>query len=215
MLKKMIDDYPTITLRSLAKKLENEEGVIVSPSTINRCLDNFCYSLKCTNELPVDRNSISTIKKRFIYEQKFSELSCVTPPESFIFIDEVEFSLSLRIKKGRSERGKPVNIIKPASRSKNISIIASYNINGMLFCKNNDKAVNGDEFVDFMIDINSNVLSKGIKDPIFIMDNARIHHYKKLETICAEHNIKVFYLPSIPHSLILLKIASRNGKIMF
>ncbi|KAG0435295.1 hypothetical protein DMUE_4789 [Dictyocoela muelleri] len=80
----------------------------------------------------------------------------------------------------------------------------------MLFYKNNDKAVNGDEFVDFMIDLNSDVLSEGIKDPIFIMDNARIHHYKKLETIFAEQNIKVLYLP--PYSPFLIFIENCFSK---
>jgi len=34
-----------------------------------------------------------------------------------------------------------------------------------------------------------------IADPIFIMDNARIHHYSGLESLIQDLNLKVEYLP--------------------
>ena len=56
----------------------------------------------------------------------------------------------------------------------------------MIYNKVHDTAVNGENFKVCLFEIKSICTNLGISDPILILDNARIHHYKGLnETISA------------------------------
>ena len=50
----------------------------------------------------------------------------------------------------------------------------------MVYHKINERAVTEEDFKKFLLEMNVIFREKGVENPTFIMDNARIHHYKGL-----------------------------------
>ena len=109
-----------------------EDSVEVSISAINRTLKNFHYSLKNVTTVPEKKNCTTTLEKRHQYAQDFRLLEASVEEKNIVFLDEVEFSVVSRPKKGRSPKGTSAFSNVPAARSRNISVIAAmnkYNLN--------------------------------------------------------------------------------------
>ena len=50
-------------------------------------------------------------------------------------------------------------------------------------------------FKAFLLDLKIKCLEKGFTDPVFVLDNARIHHYTGLNDVIRDNGIRMFYLP--------------------
>ena len=138
----------TVTLAQLKDLISEKYNITVSISTINRCLDEFHYTLKKITTVPERRNCHSTIQSRKIYADKFRNLEVETSDINLSFIDEVGFSVASRPSRGRAFRGQSAFLNVSAARTRNISVIAAMNRYGMIFNKIFDKALNGDDFRD-------------------------------------------------------------------
>ena len=57
------------------------------------------------------------------------------------------------------------------------------------------QALNGEDFKSALTEIKDKCTLKGILNPIFIADNARIHHYSGAKELIASLQLKVVYLP--------------------
>ena len=190
-----VDDNAQMTLKELQAKVLDVFDIKVSISTIDRVLRGFHYSLKSIVTVPERRNCDVTIQKRLEYAERFRELESSTPHQDIIFLDEVGFSVVTRPKRGRSAIGQSTYVSVPAVRSRNISVAAAMNKNGMVYKKVFDRAVNGETFKAFLLDLKIKCLEKGITDPVFVLDNARIHHYTGLNDVIRDNGIRMFYLP--------------------
>ena len=82
-----------------------------------------------------------------------------------------------------------------AARSRNISVVAAMNKYGMVFHKIHEKAVNEENFKDALKEIHRACVSVGIDSPVFIMDNARIHHYRGLDADPEVNQMVKHFLP--------------------
>ena len=71
----------------------------------------------------------------------------------------------------------------------------------MAFYKIHERAINGEDFKQSFIEINNKCGDIGIENPIFIMDNARIHHYRGLNNDESISSFRIVYLP--PYSQFL------------
>ncbi|KAF7685309.1 hypothetical protein CDIK_3942 [Cucumispora dikerogammari] len=80
----------------------------------------------------------------------------------------------------------------------------------MIYNKVHDCALNGEDFKACLIKLKEACTVKGIHDPIFIIDNARIHHYSGLLPIIEALRITVVYLP--PYSPFLNTIENCFSK---
>jgi hypothetical protein len=67
------------------------------------------------------------------------------------------------------------------TRSRNVSVIAAANKYGIINCHINDSSVNGEDFKSYLLNLKQSVAAMGINNPIFILYNARIHHYLNYE----------------------------------
>ena len=210
MIRSWVDEDATITLKKLRQKLMDECNMSVSVSTINRYLNQFHYSLKTLTIVPQRRNCESTLDQRLFYAQKFNAKLLETEGKTFVFIDEVGFSVSSRTRFGRSLTGSSACISVPSVRSRNISVIASMSKDKMVMYKINHKPVNGEDFKGFLIELSSFCRSNGVEDPCFILDNARIHHYRGLEDIIHSLQLSLLYLP--PYSPFLNPIENVFSK---
>ncbi|TBU20551.1 hypothetical protein CWI38_0052p0030 [Hamiltosporidium tvaerminnensis] len=67
-----------------------------------------------------------------------------------------------------------------AARSRNISVVAAMNKYGMIYHNIHERAVNDEDFKLYIKEINESIQRRGILTPIFVIDNARIHHCRGL-----------------------------------
>lgn len=209
-IRQWVDENATITLKNLKAKVFENFSLNVSTTTIYRTIKNFHYSLKKITIVPERRNFQSTIETRHNYALEFNKVNLENGGEQFVFIDEAGFNVSMRTKSGRSAVGTSAYVSVPAIRTKNISIIASMTNNGMVDYKVNDRPVNGDDFKSYLNNLNLKCLQKGMLTPVFVMDNARIHHYKGLKELIDELKLNVLYLP--PYSPFLNPIENVFSK---
>ena len=148
-----------------------------------------------------EKKLCATIQKRYEFSLTFNELSYSIADRNFIFIDEVGFSVYSRTKRGRSLIGTTPVIETAALRSRNISIVAAATIYGMLDYKINYNPVNGVDFKEYMSVLKEKCVEIGINNPIFIMDNARIHHCIIVRQAVVDLGMDVLFLP--PYSPML------------
>lgn len=191
-----VDENSTIKLQALCDKVLSTFDVDVSTSTIDRCINEFHYTLKQVSIVPVLRNNERIIQQRLEYSSMFREYEITHSSESLIFLDEVGFTVSTRPKRGRSLRGTSTFVDVPAARTRNISVLAAMNRNGMIYHKVHDKALNGEDFKSALIDLKNTCDERSIVNCVFIMDNARIHHYSRLNETINDYGIVVEYLPA-------------------
>ncbi|KAF7692219.1 hypothetical protein CDIK_2440 [Cucumispora dikerogammari] len=168
----------------------------VSLSTIDRCIREFHYTLKDITIVPEKRNTDSTIATRLEYAKKFQKIEIEYEDKNVVFLDEVEFCYSARTKRRRSVVGTSAYVNVPAVRTRNISVLAAMNKYELLFFKTHDSPINSETFKTGLIELRDKCLEKNISNPIFILDNARIHYYTHLITSLDEMRIKLLFLPS-------------------
>jgi hypothetical protein len=104
-IKHCIDKNCSITLRKIKECCFEAFGVVVSPTTINRCLDEFHYSLKRVSVVLVRRNDEMASNICANYASEFLQLLSITPHKNIIFMDEVRSSVSTWATRGRAQRG--------------------------------------------------------------------------------------------------------------
>ncbi|TBU11052.1 DDE-like endonuclease, partial [Hamiltosporidium tvaerminnensis] len=153
------------------------------------------YTLKRVTLVPERRNTLSTIELRTNYATSFRELEVDNDDKNFVFLDEVGFAVVTRPSRGRNMRGESAYLSVTAARSRNISVVAAMNKYGMIYYKIHERAVNGEDFKLFIKEINESCQRQGILTPIFVMDNARIHHYRGLNDDEEIASYRIKYLP--------------------
>ena len=163
----------------------------MSASCVDRCLREFHYTIKSVDIIPAAHNCTSAIEQCFDYAQKYRQLEQEYLAEAFIFADEVGFKVSTRPKKGRSCSGTRATTPVPFGRSCNISIDAVINKEGMIYFKIHNQAVTAADFQVCLEEIKIKCNSKGINNPVLVLDNAKIHHVRNL----VWDGFMVFYLP--------------------
>ena len=118
--------------------------------------------------------------------------------------------MSTRPFKGRSQVGTSAFVTVPAVRTRNISVFAAINKEQPLYFKHQNKAFNGEDFIDCCRELKTICVEKGILNPVFILDNARIHHYSRVAELKNELGIELLYLP--PYSPFLNPIENCFSK---
>ena len=97
-----MDEDCGVSLRKIKEKLQRERNVIVSKSTIERCIENFKYSFKRVHNISIRRNDAQSLDDRVIYTNMFMNLISTTDDAKIFFIDEVGFNESMRTRRRRS-----------------------------------------------------------------------------------------------------------------
>ncbi|KAF7694611.1 hypothetical protein CDIK_2109 [Cucumispora dikerogammari] len=71
----------------------------------------------------------------------------------------------------------------------------------MISCHINDTSDTGEVFKDYILNFKVKAADLGLNNPVFILDNARIHHYSGLRDVLVSEGNIFKYLPS--YSLML------------
>ena len=148
-----IDENCLLRLKDICQLISEKFGFTVGKSTVERIVKGFHYNLKSTVSIPERRNCDSTLESRFNYARDFRNLELETEDKNLVFLDEVGFAVVTRPKRGRAARGASPFLSVSAARSRNISVVAAMNKYGMVYHKIHDKAVNGENFRDCLVEL--------------------------------------------------------------
>lgn len=122
----------------------------------------------------------------------------VTNTDDIIFTDEVHIEIADINKYGWNSSGKEVIFENDAHNkilNKRITVIASVSKSKNIAYKIYDKSVNGETFRNYMRYINKKTKCKN-----HFLDNARIHHYKKVKSTNERLKINTIYgVPYTPY----------------
>ncbi|KAF7697483.1 hypothetical protein CDIK_1690 [Cucumispora dikerogammari] len=183
-----------LTLRAIVEQLYSENQIRVDNNIIARCLSEFHYTLKELVSVPDRRNSADTIEKGFLYAEDITQLLFEIGDKNLIFLDEVSFCVVSRTKRDRSVAGTSPFINVPDIKSQNISVIAAANKYGMIPCHINNKPVTGEDFKTYLLHLKIKLHESDIDNPVYLLDNARIYHYKGLVKVLNSEGIVLKYL---------------------
>ncbi|TBU10378.1 reverse transcriptase [Hamiltosporidium tvaerminnensis] len=215
-LQTYVDLECTKTLYELAEWVKCTFNVDVSTSTIDSALREFHYTLKLVTLVPERRNTLSTIEIRTNYATSFRESEVDNDDKNFVFLDEVGFAVVTRPSRGRNMRGESAYLSVTAARNRNILVVAAMNKYGLIYHKIHERAVNCEDFKLSIKEINESCQRQRILTPIFVMDNARIHHYRGLNDDEEIASYRIKYLP--PYSSFLNPIENvfsvRKNKVI-
>ncbi|KAF7684822.1 hypothetical protein CDIK_4429 [Cucumispora dikerogammari] len=118
-------------------------------------------------------------------------------------------------KKNGTLIGRSPTINTGSTRSKNISVIKAVNKFGMIVFYVNNFPVNGEDFLCYIINLKNICLTKNIQETHFILDNSKIHHYKRLKELCETENIKLIFYFCTHLCSTLSKTTFRNEKNLY
>jgi transposase len=189
-----INQNCTISLRELQIKMEEEFGLAVDKSTINRTITSFNYTLKRLSPVPEKRNDQDNIESRFIYASFFLSLSEQYSDKIF-FLDEVGFNISMRRRRGRSLSGEGAVMIVPTIRSRNISVCCVMSKRGTFLYRKQDRAFNIETFSIFIDDFLSKLSMNGITNAILVLDNVSFHKSQVIRAKIEESTHTLIFLP--------------------
>ncbi|KAF7689947.1 hypothetical protein CDIK_2728 [Cucumispora dikerogammari] len=186
-----------ITLSQLVAKVRESFNINVSKSTIDKILAVFNYTVKTIVLVPSARNSETTIATRKIYAATFQSLESETENRNIVFLDEVGFSVSTRLKRGRSARETSAYLTVAGARTQNILVCAAMARGSILYQKTRNAAFNGKAFKQSILEIKERCSEIGLINPRFLCDNARIHHYRAMMPTLEAASINIVYLPPL------------------
>jgi len=119
------------------------------------------------------------------------------PINNIVSIDETSVDTHINPNYGWNLSGKRISIKNTTSR-KRYTVICAINNKGIICTKIINNSANGEDFIEFINQV-INKLPIGREKQYLLMDNARIHHYKKFkDNIKEKPNIELLY--NVPYS---------------
>jgi transposase len=186
-----IDENCTAPLLSIANRIQESFQVTVSRKTIERCLASFHYTLKATSLVPARRNDITTLQLRHDFVTELIGYDY----RKVIFIDEVGFCYTMRLRRGRSARGQRANLQMPTIHSRNNSVAAAMSWNSLLYYRIQDRPYNTDHFGSFIGELCTIFDASSMNSMVLVMDNVAFHRSASIRAICEAYGHKLLFLP--------------------
>jgi transposase len=209
-IKSWVDENCSLTLRKIKQRCFEAFGITASPTTINRCLDEFHYSLKRVSVIPSRRNDEEALNVRANYACEFLQLLSTTPHNNILFMDEVGFSVSMRTTRGRAPRGSRAVQVVPCLRSRNISVLCVMNKCGILFYSVQARPFNTITFIEALTRLFQGLGEAQTASVVVVMDNVPFHRAQGVQTIFSEFGHSLNFLP--PYSPFLNPIENLFSK---
>lgn len=120
-------------------------------------------------------------------------------------MDETGFNLNTTRRVARSERGQKAIIRYARSSGTNISVCACIKSQlGLVYSNFKSGSYNGEDFIQFLNEMNSNIWNLNIPNPTLVMDNCSMHIEDNIAQWCQETGWDYVFLP--PYSPMLNQI---------
>ena len=194
ILQMWIGEDCALTLRNLKDLIEVTFNITIGKSTIAKYIGDFNYSIKRISIQPERRNNESAISSRFNYATRFLQLMSTYRETQFIFVDEFGVNVSMRKRYGRSAIGRRAVLRVSNLRSRNISVCAAMNIEGLLKFVHSDRSYDSAQFKQFLALVSAKLRENGLGEVVFVLDNASIHKTREINE----------FVSSLGHELLFL-----------
>lgn len=110
-------------------------------------------------------------------------------------------------------RGTPVSVIVPSNRGTNLTLVSAISKDEPIMAKTFTGSVDSDRFIEFMSELIELCRRKfSIRNCVFIMDNARIHHSQSTRILFNERGINILYLSAYSYMLNPIEFAFSKVK---
>lgn len=185
---KYITNNPTFNMKKLRNKIYNLFFINVSKSTIYRLFKSNKLTYK-----KVQTNKYRKSEDMFIQEKHKLKLQITKTRRNIISIDETSIELGLRQTKGWALKGSRC-LRKSTIKRQRYSLVLAINKTKVIGFQLVKGSFNGESFKTFITD---KIIPKSKKASL-LMDNARIHHYRKFTDLMNEDNVNIIY--NIPYS---------------
>jgi hypothetical protein len=197
-LQSFVDEDCSRSLQELQLLMMDNFGIHLSTPTIHRYIAGFRYSLKRLTIRAAAAVTPQTNEVRREYSLWL--LAAVNSNRTLIFLDEVGFSLSMRVGYGRSLVGNRATMVAPAIRSKNITVMAAMTSSGLLHYQVLEGPGNIERFCRFIEDLAAKCEAASLPaDSILIMDNVAFHRggqsIEKIRTLGLNYKFLPPYSP--------------------
>ena len=187
---------PTITLKAIRDKLEAEDGVSITTTTVHKYLDGRLYTVKKILREPSSMNS--TVNKEKRAEYCSSLLSYIGAGKYVIYIDETNFNLFLRRNEGRSRRGTRCSVKAPTSKGKNVHVIGAVSQTGLVYWERRRGSYKKPDCQEWLRSVLRRV-DEPLTNVVIVCDNAPVH--SELELVSLEEEFEgVTVLRLAPYS---------------
>ena len=191
-LRGLMDEDATISLRFMQDKLELEYALGVSLTTIHNAIVGFQYSFKVLKKQAEAAVTPELLAERWLYSRWL--VDSVISNKNILYIDEVGFTVSSRVNRGRSPKNQPARLIVPSIRSRNITVMAAISKLGVVHYEILDGNGNGERFRVFLHGLQASLLEQHA-DPILVMDNVNFHRMQIVVEEMAILGMEHKYLP--------------------
>ena len=115
---------------------------------------------------------------------------------SFSYVDETGFNLNTTKRVARLEHGQKAIVQYAQSSGTNISVCACVNNQlGLVYSNYKCGSYNGEDFIQFLNEMNSNIWDLNIPNPTLVMDNCSIHIEDSIVQLCQETGWDFVFLP--------------------
>jgi transposase len=205
-----LSDDCCLTLRRIKERCAEALNKAVSISTIDRVISGFRFSLKRLSLQPERRNDQTVVDMRARYASLFMELLSTTPDNKIFFLDEAGFSASMRLSRGRSERGSRAVLTVPSLRSRNISVCACISKFTTVAYRVETCPFNSQLFKEFIISLVDKLRNDGIENAKIIADNVAFHKNRDVAKVLEDCGHSMLFLP--PYSPFLNPIENIFSK---
>lgn len=195
-----LDEECTLTLEQLSEKCKARFGVVFSRSTISRAVTDFHFSFK---KLGFRQEMTETPKS--IHEKEEYAAQFLTKfnknPESFFFMDEIEFSVSMRRPFGESSQCQPETFPPPVIRTLIIRVMTLIGmpqgrpLDNVMTLEVIHSAPNAEICHSFMVKALRDLHARGISSGTIVLGDVPIHHSKPMSDL---------FPPSAPFSLMFM-----------
>ena len=119
----MIERDPSLTLKQLSERTEQELGVHVCKSTIRTYLEGRLITLKKANAIPATMNTDANKVLRRQYVEKISQY--MRDGKTIIWMDETNIYLFYQRLQGRAHAGDRVVMPLPTSTGLNVHVVCA------------------------------------------------------------------------------------------
>jgi len=128
------------------------------------------------------------VAKRAAY---LSEIRNV-PTSRLVFLDESGMNVSMSRSHAWVKRGEELIDRVPMNWGKNLTLLGAVRLTGWVVLTSMFATANKDRFVAWM---KSKLLPRLRRGDVVVMDNLGAHHDSRVAPACAEHGVRVVYLP--------------------
>ena len=207
-VKQYVKDHPTFYLDELKDWIESRYSMVknCSISTICRCLR---FDLGLTRKVLTKAARECIPAEVQIYKDKMKAF--YSYPEQILFIDETSKDGRHAFRRNAwSKKGEQAVIPLPFSRGKRVSVMAALDATGFIAYDSTPGTFNRQRFHDVFLEKVVPLLNPWpMPRSIVVMDNAKIHMYKELESVIEQCGAMLFFLP--PYSPELNPIENAFG----